>query len=106
MGAWTYRLCLLPLMAMAACGPVTVDQAERSCLRDAELAERPRGSAAVGIGTGSGGTRSYGAISLEMSGAFIRGRDPADVFDQCVQRRSGQAPTRPLSQQPGWRSVR
>ena len=42
---------ILPL-GLAACGPVPVEQAERSCLRDAELAQRPRGEVAIGVGTG------------------------------------------------------
>lgn len=98
---------LLPLIAaVAACGPVPVDQAERSCLRDAELAQAPRGSVAMGIGSGSGGTRGYGSVNLEIGSDFLRGRDPAAVFDACVMRRSGQAPTRVLADQPGWRGSR
>lgn len=95
---------LLPLVVVAAaCGPVPVDQAERTCLRDAELAERPRGSVAMGVGSGSGGTRSYGSVELEISSDYLRGRDPSDVFNRCVLRRSGQMPTRVLADQPRWR---
>ncbi|TJZ83738.1 hypothetical protein FA740_11610 [Paracoccus hibiscisoli] len=105
--ARTLRMGLLPLIAvLAACGPVPVDQAERSCLRDAELAERPRGSVAMGIGSGSGGTRGYGSVNLEIGSDYLRGRNPSDVFSSCVQRRSGQAPTRVLADQPGWRGTR
>lgn len=95
---------LLPVVA--ACGPVPVDQAERSCLRDAEMAERPRGSIAMSVGSGSGGTRGFGSVELEISGDYIRGRDPSDVFNRCVQRRSGQMPERALVDQPGWRRTR
>ena len=102
--AQAIRLGLLPLIAvMAACGPVPVDQAERICLRDAQLAERPRGSVAMGVGSGSGGTRGYGSLELEISSDYIRGRDPSDVFNRCVLRRSGQMPVRVLADQPGWR---
>ncbi|CAM3176158.1 hypothetical protein PANO111632_06595 [Paracoccus nototheniae] len=98
------RLGLLPLIAVvAACGPVPVDQAERVCLRDAQLAERPRGSIAMGVGSGSGGTRSYGGLELEISSDYIRGRDPSDVFNRCVMRRAGRMPDRVLADQPGWR---
>ena len=101
------RMGLLPLIAVvAACGPVPVDQAERSCLRDAELAERPRGSVALGLGTGSGGTRGASRVSLEISGDYLRGRDPSEVFDRCVRNRSGQMPQRGLADQPGWRGAR
>ena len=86
---------LLPVVA--ACGPVPVDQAERSCLR---------GSIAMGVGSGSGGTRGFGSVELEISSDYIRGRDPSDVFSRCVQRRSGQMPERALADQPGWRGTR
>lgn len=104
MFARVIRMGVLPLIVVvAACGPVPVDQAERTCLRDAELAERPRGSVAMGVGSGSGGTRSYGSVELEISSDYLRGRDPSDVFNRCVLRRSGQMPTRVLADQPRWR---
>ncbi|MEZ5913321.1 MAG: hypothetical protein R3D84_14790 [Paracoccaceae bacterium] len=80
-------LLLLP----AACGPVTVEQAERQCLERARLAEHPRGM--VKIGTGRGGSRVGGSISI--SSDFIQGRDPSALYDSCVQSKSGQLPRRP-----------
>lgn len=105
MRAQATTLGLLPLIvAVPACGPIPVDQAETVCLRDAELAVRPRGDVQVGIGSGSdGGLRSVGRISVDISSDYIAGRDPSAVFDRCVLRRSGQSPTRPLDDQPGWR---
>ncbi|RMC32483.1 hypothetical protein [Paracoccus alkanivorans] len=101
-GHCAFGLLLLPLLA--ACGPVPVDRAERSCLRDAELASRPRGEVAIGaIGGGGGGTRAAGRVELEISSDYILGRDPSDVFNRCVLRKSGQLPTRVLADQPGWR---
>ena len=102
------RLALASSLLMAAmlagCGPVPVDQAERSCLRDARLAERPRTEVGVGIASdGDGGTRSFGSLSFEVSGDYLMGRDPADVFANCVIRRSGQPPSVPLHDQPAWR---
>ena len=105
MVARAYLLALLPLAAaLSACGPVPVDQAERSCLRDARLAERPRGHAVVGVGGGSGGSQGFGRVELEVSGDYLMRRDPSDVFARCVVARSGQAPTHPLDDQPGWRT--
>lgn len=93
------RLGALALMAgLMACGPVPVEQAERQCLHDAELAQRPRGT--IGIGIGSGG-RVAGNVSLEVSGDYLMGRDPAQVYASCVYRRSGQMPRAPLWSQPG-----
>lgn len=87
---------------IGACGPVPVAQAERSCLRDARLAQAPRGDVSLGVGIGSGGVSPMGRVSVEMSSDYLMGRDPAEVFDRCVMKRSGQRPTRPLAQQPGW----
>lgn len=97
-------LALILPLGLAACGPIPVEQAERVCLRDAELAQRPRGELAVGIGTGGrGGTSTMGRVGIEMSSDYIMGRDPAEVFTRCVVNRSGQMPTRRLAGQPGWR---
>ncbi|WP_268942202.1 hypothetical protein [Paracoccus benzoatiresistens] len=95
---------LLPLLsALAACGPVPVEQAELTCLRDAELAVRPYTEVAVGVGSDfDGDTDAFGAVSVELSGDYLRGRDPSEVYDRCVLRRSGQPPRRPLAEQPGW----
>lgn len=89
---------------VTACGPIPVDQAERVCLRDAELAQRPRGEVALGVGTGGGGRTSFrGSVDLQISSDYIMQRDPSDVFNRCVVNRSGQMPTRVLADQPGWR---
>ena len=103
MGARAGHLALAFVGTMAACGPVPVEQAELTCLRDAELAVRPRTNVAVGVGTGfDGNTRGFGSVSVDLSGDYLMGRDPSLVYDRCVQRRSGQPPRRPLTDQPGW----
>ncbi|MDO5705435.1 MAG: hypothetical protein Q4G49_10245 [Paracoccus sp. (in: a-proteobacteria)] len=103
----TYVLKIAPLAlmlaALSACAPVPVAQAERSCLRDAELAQRPRSEVSVGVGASRGDIRPYASVRMDVSTDFIRGRDPADAFNRCVMNRSGQFPTRPLYDQPGWR---
>lgn len=94
----------MPLLAvLSACGPVSVEQAELTCLRDAELAVRPRTNVAIGVGTDfDGDTGGFGSVSVDLSGDYLMGRDPSDVYDRCVRRRSGQPPRRPLAEQPGW----
>ncbi|MDO5631574.1 MAG: hypothetical protein Q4G22_07030 [Paracoccus sp. (in: a-proteobacteria)] len=91
------------VLAAAACAPVTVDQAEQSCLRDAQLAQRPRSEVSVGIGASRGDIRPYASVRMDVSADYIRGRDPADAYNRCVLNRSGQFPTRSLYDQPGWR---
>lgn len=95
------HLALLPaLLALAACTPLTVDQAERVCLDNARDATGPRTQ--MGVGVGSGGVRG-GFVQIGVSSDYIMGRDPSQVFAECVQRRSGQMPNRPLYDQPGWK---
>lgn len=97
---------VIAITALAACAPVPVAQAERSCLSDARLALGPRSEVSIGVGAVSGrGLRTTGHIGVAMSSDAIMGRDPADVFARCVMRRSGQMPTRPLYDQPGWRGA-
>jgi hypothetical protein len=90
---------LLAAGLLAACGPVPVEQAEKMCLREAELAAAPRGE--VGVGVGSGGARTR--VKLELSGDYIMGRDPSQVFARCVSNKSGQLPTRPLTSRTDWK---
>ncbi|MDO5646732.1 hypothetical protein [Paracoccus sp. (in: a-proteobacteria)] len=97
-------IAVMPLAVLVtACGPIPVEQAERACLRNAELAVAPRSQVHMGISTGSGGPRVAGGFKVEMSSDYIAGRDPAEVYDRCVMRRSGQMPNRPLTDYPGWR---
>ncbi|MDQ7776521.1 hypothetical protein [Paracoccus aminovorans] len=97
------QMLLVPalLLGLAACAPIPVEQAERACLADARDATGPRTE--MGIGVGSHGVRG-GFVQIGVSSDYIMGRDPSQVFQECVQRRSGQVPTRPLYEQPGWRA--
>lgn len=82
------------LGSLAACGPVPLAQAEATCLQDARLAERPRGTVELGIGSGG---RRHAAFDVEISSDFLAGRDPEKVWQSCVYSRSGQVPTRRYS---------
>lgn len=75
-------------------------EAERQCYERARLAQQPRGE--VTLGVGSGGRRAAG-VELEISGDYLLGRDPSAVFESCVMQKTGEPPTRPLYQMPGWR---
>jgi hypothetical protein len=90
-------LALLPLALLAACGPMPVDQAMRDCIEPARLAQAPRGEIGIRVdGEGNVGTR----LSIGVSSDYLQGRDPDQVFAQCVQNRSGQPPLYPFSSMP------
>jgi hypothetical protein len=87
------HLVVLPLfLALTACGPVPLVQAEAECRTRADQASAPHGSVAVGIS-------SDGEIATELSigvtGDYLTGRDPSEVYNSCVYQRSGQMPSRP-----------
>lgn len=85
------------LSALAACGPVSLQQAERECWQRAYEAERPRGSVALGASNHGG----YAGIEIGVSSDYLAGRDPAQVFQSCVYNRSGgQMSTRTYSDGP------
>lgn len=92
----------LLLAALSGCGPVPVQDAERTCLRDAQAARAPQSRVAIGVATDGHRVSPVAGLSLSISSDYIGGRDPSQVFDQCVVRRSGQVPTRSLAEQPGW----
>lgn len=92
-------LAVFPLLLLIACGPISVAQAERQCLERARLAQQPRGEVSVGM-TSEG--RVAGGFELEISSDFLTGQDPSAVFESCVMSKSGELPSRSLSQMPGW----
>lgn len=85
---------------LAACGPMTLAEAERQCFERARLAQQPRGEIAVGVG--SGGRKAAG-IELEVSSDYLLGKDPSAVYDSCVMNKAGEPPSRPLYMRPDWR---
>ncbi|MGL6208996.1 MAG: hypothetical protein ACRC14_04100 [Paracoccaceae bacterium] len=95
------RAALIAFAGLIACGPIPVEEAERECFEKARLAQQPRGSLEVGIGS-DGQVR--GALDVTISSDYLAGRDPSAVWNACVQRRSGQFPTRPLTSMPGWKA--
>lgn len=93
------RLLSLLLLA-AACGPMTVQEAERQCFERARLAQQPRGE--VSFGVNSNGKAAAG-LEVEVSGDYLMGRDPAAVYETCVMSKSGEPPSRPLYARPDWK---
>lgn len=95
------RYPVIVLVLLSACGPVSLQQAERECFNRARLAQQPRGE--VGIGVTSDG-KVETVFDLNISSDYIQGRDPSAVFDQCVFEKSGEPPSRPLYSYPEWKS--
>lgn len=102
MTRWLAALAGIGILGLAACGPVPVEEAERICVRDTRDTV-PRSRVGLGVVSGPGGTHTAAGISFELSSDAITGRSPEQVYQACVQRRSGQLPTRPLSAYPEWR---
>lgn len=87
--------------ALAACAPLPLADAERVCLEDARAATGPRGSLGMGVRGDRHGISPVTRLEVSVSSDYLMGRDPAAVYDACVQRRAGQPPSRPLYDQPG-----
>ncbi len=88
------------VLLLAACGPISVQDAERQCFERARLAQQPRGEVAVGVGSGG---RAVGGFELTVTSDYLTGRDPSAVYESCVVARSGEMPSRPLYERPDWR---
>jgi hypothetical protein len=85
-------------LALSACGPVSVQQAESQCFERARLAAAPRGEVAFGVGSNGPAAN----LEIGISSDFIAGRDPSAVYDTCVMQKSGQPPRLPLYMRPDW----
>jgi hypothetical protein len=88
------KILLVPFvfLPLSGCGPVPVDQAEQTCLEQARGAEGPTGSVSIQID--NKGHVSTG-VEIGVSIDYLAGRDPAQVYDECVYRASGQWPIHP-----------
>lgn len=82
------------ILGLAACTPVPLspERAADLCEDQARAAQGPTGSASVGVNSNTGG---FTSLSVGVSSDFLTGRDPIEVYEQCVFSRSGQAPIRP-----------
>ncbi len=88
---------LIPLLLLAACGPISLPDAERQCFDRARQAEAPRGEVGLGAST-DGGAYARGEITITSD--FLRGADPETVYNTCVVRKTGQNPARSYSSFP------
>jgi len=86
-------LLLLPVL-VAACEPVPMSPqlAADICEEQARAAQGPTTDITIGVNSEDG---PFTSAAIGISGDFVAGRDPLEVYDTCVFRRTGQAPIRP-----------
>lgn len=82
----------LVLLSFAACGPVSVAQAERNCAVRRDTTGLT-GLARVGYAS-PGGLRS--SLEIDLNTQSDTGRDLYAEYAACVYRQSGELPRRPL----------
>jgi hypothetical protein len=83
-------LCGLALLP--ACAPPSPEVAALRCEERARAARGPTGEIAIGVGTGGPISR----VEVGVTGDYLAGRDPYQVYDACVRQMTGQPPIRPL----------
>jgi hypothetical protein len=86
---------VVALLTLApACAPVPMDpeRAAQICEERARGAQGPTGSVTIGVNSQDG--PNVGA-AIGVTGDFLRGRDPMQVYESCVFQRTGQSPIRP-----------
>lgn len=83
---------------LAACGPMTPERAAEVCEARAQAAQGPTGTVTLGANSSSG---TFLSGSIGISADALRGRDPLEVYQDCVFRNTGAAPIRPAALRPG-----
>ncbi|MEK6216580.1 MAG: hypothetical protein N2B03_05100 [Boseongicola sp.] len=86
-------LILVTTTALVACSPMSPERAADFCEDRARAAAGPTGQ--VRIWVGSGGNVHTG-LDVAVTTDFLKGSDPYFVYEDCVRRKSGQGPIRPL----------
>ena len=81
------------LLALAACGPVSPESAADRCEERALAAQGPTVGLTLGANSNSG---PFASGSIGITSDAIRGRDPAQLYDECVFRLTGEMPVRPV----------
>ncbi|KAB7616354.1 hypothetical protein F9L33_00290 [Amylibacter sp. SFDW26] len=76
--------------------PITVERAMAICTERARDAVKPNVNVGVGVGIGKR-VRTGVGIGIELSSDYLKGRDPEEVYEECVVAKSGEKPTQPLT---------
>jgi len=85
-------VALITVVAMGACAPIPPERAAEICEERAQAAQGPTGGVTIGTNSNTGG---FGRVEIGVSSDFISGRDPIEVYQECVFDRTGAAPIRP-----------
>ena len=89
---------MIAMMGLSACAdpkPITVERAMAQCTDRARSAVKPDVNVGVGVGIGRK-VRTGVGIGIELSSDYLKGRDPVEVYEECVVAKSGEKPTQPL----------
>lgn len=89
---------IIALSLLAACGPMSPERAADVCEDRANAAVGPTGEIGIGINN-RGDTR--GSLEIGVTSDYIQGRDPYQVYEDCVRQKTGQGPIRPLELREG-----
>ena len=87
------RLAACALLGLAACGPISPERAADMCEERARAAVGPTGEVSVGVNSDG---KVAGGLSVGVTSDYLQGRDPYLVYENCVRRKTGQGPIRPL----------
>lgn len=84
----------ISLAGLAACDLPPPDPARVAdqCEQRARDAQAPTGALTLGTNSRSGG---FVEGSVGLTSDFLRGRDPVQVYEECVFSRTGEMPIRP-----------
>jgi hypothetical protein len=87
-------MAMLILTTAAACAPQPVDpeRVAQQCEERARAAQGPTGSMTIGMNSRSGPSMR---AAIGVTDDFLAGRDPMQVYIDCVMQRTGGAPIRP-----------
>jgi hypothetical protein len=89
-------ISMIAVTGLTACAdpkPISVERAMAQCTQKARSAIKPDVSIGVGIGTGG----VSGGIGIGLSGDYLKGTPPEEVYETCVVAKSGVKPTQPLT---------
>ena len=92
-------LSSVAVAGLSACAtdpkPISVERAMAICTERARSSVKPDVHVGVGIGVGRRVRTGIG-IGVELSGDYLRGTPPEEVYETCVVAKSGEEPTEPL----------